>query len=53
MISHKNLLLPNKETIVLIDKNYIMASLGVVSKIYPSIALDLMLQSLDIENNIV
>ncbi len=53
MISHKNLLLPNKETIVLIDKNYIMASLGVISKIYPSIALDLMLQSLDIENNIV
>lgn len=53
MISHKNLLLPNKETIVLIDKSYIMASLGVISKIYPSIALDLMLQSLDIENNIV
>lgn len=53
MISHKNLLLPNKETIVLIDKNYIMASLGVISKIYPSIALDLMLQNLDIENNIV
>ncbi len=49
LIRQKNLLLPNKETVVLIDKNYIMSSLGVMSKKYPEVALELMLQSLDIK----
>ncbi len=47
-IRQKNLLLPKNEALVLVDKNYIMASLGVMSKKYPNIALDLLLQSLDI-----
>ncbi len=39
-------LLPNKEAEILIDNHYIMASLGVMSKKYPEIALDLMLKSM-------
>lgn len=38
-------LLPNKEAEILVDNHYIMASLGVMSKKYPEIALDLMLKS--------
>lgn len=40
-----NLLLPNTETNILIDNHYIMASLGVMSKIYPEISLELLLNS--------
>lgn len=39
-------LLPNAEAKILIDNHYIMASLGVMSKKYPEIALDLMLKSM-------
>lgn len=39
-------LLPNTEAEILIDNHYIMASLGVMSKKYPEIALDLMLKSM-------
>lgn len=39
-------LLPNAEAEILIDNHYIMASLGVMSKKYPEIALDLMLKSM-------
>lgn len=49
-INPKNLLLPNREAVVLIDENYIMASIGVLSKTYPEVALDLMLQSMEIDN---
>ncbi len=42
------LLLPKEEVKILIDKDYIMASLGVLSKRYPKAALYLMKQSLDI-----
>jgi len=38
-------LLPNREAEILIDNHYIMASLGVMSKKYPEIALDLMMKS--------
>lgn len=48
-INPKNLLLPNKEALVLIDENYIMASIGVISKTYPKVALDLILQSMGID----
>jgi uncharacterized protein (TIGR01319 family) len=41
-------LLPNTEAKILIDNYYIMASLGVMSKKYPDIALSLLKQSLDI-----
>lgn len=44
-----NELLPNKEAIVLVDNNYIMASLGVLSKKYPESAIKLLKKSLDIE----
>lgn len=50
MIRGKNLLIPNKDSIVLIDRNYIMASLGVMSKNYPEVALQLMHQSLGTDN---
>lgn len=39
-------LLPNTEAEILVDNHYIMASLGVMSKKYPEIALDLMLKSM-------
>ncbi|NLK43090.1 MAG: DNA mismatch repair protein MutL [Tissierellia bacterium] len=41
-----NILLPNKEAKILIDNYYIMASLGVMSKKYPEIALELLFNSL-------
>ncbi|NLY85575.1 MAG: DNA mismatch repair protein MutL [Tissierellia bacterium] len=41
-----NLLLPNTEAKILIDNHYIMASLGVMSKKYPEIALKLLHNSL-------
>ncbi|NLV89158.1 MAG: DNA mismatch repair protein MutL [Tissierellia bacterium] len=41
-----NMLLPNTETEILIDNHYIMASLGVMSKKYPEIALELLYNSL-------
>ncbi|MFA7560729.1 MAG: GlmL-related ornithine degradation protein [Candidatus Izemoplasmatales bacterium] len=43
------LLVPSSSSLVLIDKNYIMASLGVLSKKHPSAALKLMKSSLEIE----
>jgi uncharacterized protein (TIGR01319 family) len=42
-------LLPTKEAKILIDNDYIMASLGVLSKRYPEAALNLMKQSLNIK----
>jgi uncharacterized protein (TIGR01319 family) len=46
-----NDLLPNKEAEILIDNDYIMASLGVMSKKYPEQALKLLKNSLEHENN--
>lgn len=46
-----NDLLPNSEAKILIDNHYIMASLGVMSKKYPEIALELLKNSLREENN--
>lgn len=45
----ENFLLPNKEAKILIDHNYIMASLGVLSMKYEEAAARLLAQSLDIE----
>ncbi|MBB6214817.1 uncharacterized protein (TIGR01319 family) [Anaerosolibacter carboniphilus] len=42
-------LLPTKKAQILIDNDYIMASLGVLSKRYPEAALNLMKQSLNID----
>ena len=48
-ISNKGMeLLPNNDAEILIDNDYIMASLGVMSKIYPSQALKLLKSSLNI-----
>lgn len=44
----KNLLLPQKELTILIDHDYIMASIGVVSDKYPRAALKLLLNSLKV-----
>lgn len=44
-------LLPNKEAEVLVDNDYIMASLGVMSKKYPEQALKLLENSLKEENH--
>ncbi len=41
-------LLPNTECEILVDNDYIMASLGVLSKEYPQAALRLMKKSLDL-----
>ncbi|MBS4540065.1 glutamate mutase L [Clostridium sp. D2Q-11] len=43
-----NDLFPNRETQILVDNNYIMASLGVLSKKYPEAALSLLKKSLNI-----
>lgn len=43
-----NDLFPTKEAEILVDNNYIMASLGVLSKKYPEPALNLLKQSLEI-----
>ena len=42
-------LLPNTEVEILIDNHYIMASLGVMSKKYPEVALNLLLKSFGIK----
>ena len=48
-ISNKgNKLLPTKEARVLVDNNYIMASLGVMARKYPEAALRLLKKSLNI-----
>jgi len=44
-----NELLPNKEAKILVDNNYIMASLGVLSEKYPEAAMILLKNSLGIE----
>ncbi|WP_427339112.1 GlmL-related ornithine degradation protein [Caloranaerobacter sp. DY30410] len=44
-----NELLPTKEAKILIDNNYIMASLGVLSKKYPDAAIKLLKESLKID----
>ncbi len=44
-----NELFPSRSARILIDNNYIMASLGVMSKEYPKSALNLILESLHIE----
>ncbi|MCC5911516.1 MAG: glutamate mutase L [Clostridiaceae bacterium] len=44
-----NMLLPTEGAKVLIDNDYIMASLGVLSKRYPEAALSLMKQSMEID----
>src|SRR6056297_203305 len=46
-----NEMFPNKDTKVLIDNDYIMASLGVLSKEYPEDALKLLAKSLKLEDN--
>ena len=43
-------LFPKKEAKVLLDKNYLLASLGVLSLEYPKAALKLMMESLELEN---
>lgn len=43
-------LFPTKEATILVDRDYIMASLGVLSKEYPEAALKLMKKSLGIHN---
>lgn len=43
-----NELLPTKEAKILVDNDYIMASLGVMSREYPDEALSLLKQSLDL-----
>ena len=50
VLNHKNslLLTPNKNSQILIDEFYIMASLGVLSKKHPKAALKLLKQSLGI-----
>jgi len=45
---NKLILKPNKQTKVLIDNNYIMASIGVLSKKHPKAAIKLLKNSLDI-----
>ncbi len=44
-----NELLPNKEAEILVDNNYIMASLGVLSEKYPEAAIKLLKNSLKIK----
>jgi uncharacterized protein (TIGR01319 family) len=46
-----NEMFPNKDCKVLIDNDYIMASLGVLSKEYPEDALKLLANSLKLEEN--
>lgn len=43
-----NLLLPNKDSRILIDKKYIMASLGVMAKKYPEASLKLLKDTLEL-----
>jgi hypothetical protein len=44
-----NKLLPTTDAVILVDNDYIMASLGVLSKEYPEAALKLMKKSLKID----
>lgn len=44
-------LLPSRSVKILVDRLYIMASLGVISKKYPQEALSLLLQSIDMMND--
>ncbi len=44
--NHKNKMMPTEEAKVLLDHDYIMASLGVLSKKYPETAFQLMKQSM-------
>jgi hypothetical protein len=46
-----NEMFPNKDCKVLIDNDYIMASLGVLSKEYPEDAVKLLANSLKLEEN--
>lgn len=46
-----NYLLPGTQVKILIDNHYIMASLGVMSKKYPEVALQLLNKSLEEKNN--
>ncbi len=47
---HSRRLLPLPEAKVLLDEDYIMASVGVISQRYPAAALKLLLKSLRLEN---
>ena len=47
--SRQSFLLPTEEAKVLIDRDYIMASLGVLAKRYPEAALSLMMSSMGIQ----
>jgi hypothetical protein len=47
--TNKNLLFPKSDAKVLVDNDYIMASLGVLSKKYEEASLKLMLKSLRLE----
>ena len=47
--TNKNLLFPKSDAKVLVDNDYIMASLGVLSKKYEEVSLKLMLKSLRLE----
>ncbi|MGD9887241.1 MAG: GlmL-related ornithine degradation protein [Bacilli bacterium] len=49
--SHDQLLLPKNNLFILLDQNYIMAALGVLSKSYPVAALKLLKESLGWEKN--
>ena len=46
---NKEMLFPKERTVILIDNDYIMASLGVLSKKYEEASLKLMLKSLNFE----
>ena len=48
---NKNLLFPKSDAKVLVDNDYIMASLGVLSKKYEESSLKLMLKSLRLEGD--
>ena len=48
---NKNLLFPKEDAKVLVDNDYIMASLGVLSKKYEEASLKLMLKSLRLEGD--
>lgn len=49
----KELLFPKENTKILVDNNYIMASIGVLSKKYEKASLKLMLNSLNLEEEIL
>lgn len=51
--NNKELLFPKETAKILVDNDYIMASLGVLSKKYEKASLKLMLKSLDLKEDIV